>query len=34
MLIVLAMKFARDVVAEALALRRELMKRYPGVVAE
>lgn len=34
MLIVLAMKFVRDVFADAIQLRRELMKRYPGIVAE
>lgn len=34
MLIVIAMKFVRDVIADALELRRELMKRYPEVIAE
>jgi len=34
MFIVLAMKFVRDVMADAIQLRREMMKRYPGVIAE
>ncbi len=34
MLIVLALKFVRDVVADTFQLRREMMKRYPGVLAE
>jgi len=34
MFIVLALKFARDVIADAVQLRREMMKRYPGVLAE
>lgn len=34
MLIVLALKFVRDVFADAVQLRREMMKRYPGVLAE
>lgn len=34
MFIVLALKFARDVIADAFQMRREMLKRYPGVVAE
>lgn len=34
MLIVVAMKAIREIVAETFKLRRELMKRYPDVVAE
>ena len=34
MLIVVAMKFVRDVIADAFQLRREMMKRYPGLLAE
>jgi hypothetical protein len=34
MIIVTAMKAIRDVWAESLRLRRELAKRYPGVLAE
>ena len=34
MLIVVAMKTIREIISETLALRRELMKRYPGVLAE
>lgn len=34
MLIVIAMKFVRDVIADAFQLRREMAKRYPGVIAE
>ena len=34
MLIVVAMKLVRDVLADAFQLRREMMKRYPGVLAE
>ncbi len=34
MIIIAAMKFARDIWMEALELRRNLAKRYPGVMAE
>jgi len=34
MLIVAAMKAIREIVADTLKLRRELMKRYPGILAE
>jgi len=34
MLIVATMKAIRDIVAETFKLRRELAKRYPGVMAE
>jgi hypothetical protein len=34
MLIAVAMKTIREIISETFALRRELMKRYPGVVAE
>jgi hypothetical protein len=34
MIIVTAMKAIRDVWAESLKLRRELARRYPGVLAE
>ncbi len=34
MLIVVAMKFVRDVFADAFQLRRQMMKRYPGLMAE
>ncbi len=34
MLIVVALKALRDFIADTLELRREMMKRYPGVIAE
>lgn len=34
MLIVVAMKTIREIVAESLRLRRELLKRYPSVLAD
>jgi hypothetical protein len=34
MIIVVALKAAREIFAEAVKLRRELAKRYPGVMAE
>ena len=34
MIIVTAMKAIRDVWAESFKLRRELAKRYPGVLSE
>jgi len=34
MLIVIAMKFARDVIADTIQLRHDLMKRYPGFAGE
>ena len=34
MIIITVMKAVRDVWAETLKLRRELAKRYPGVLAE
>jgi hypothetical protein len=34
MIIVAAMKVIREVVVETMKLRRELAKRYPGVLAE
>ncbi len=34
MIIVVAMKVIREVVVETMKLRRELAKRYPGVLAE
>lgn len=34
MLIVIAIKFVRDVIADAFELRRTLMKRYPAIIAE
>jgi hypothetical protein len=34
MIIITAMKAIRDIWAESLKLRRELAKRYPGVLAE
>jgi hypothetical protein len=34
MIIVVALKAAREIFVEAVKLRRELAKRYPGVMAE
>jgi len=34
MLIVAAMKAIREIVAEAIQLRRDMAKRYPGMMAE
>jgi hypothetical protein len=34
MIIITAMKIIREVWTETLELRRELAKRYPGVLAE
>lgn len=34
MIIVVALKAAREIFVEAIKLRRELAKRYPGVLAE
>jgi hypothetical protein len=34
MIIVAAMKVLREVIVETMKLRRELAKRYPGVLAE
>ncbi len=34
MIIVTLMKAIRDIYVEAVELRRELAKRYPGVLAE
>lgn len=34
MLIVVALKALRDFIADTLELRREMMKRYPGVIGE
>lgn len=34
MIIITAMKAIRDIWAESLKLRRELAKRYPGVLSE
>ena len=34
MIIVVALKAAREIFVEAVKLRRELAKRYPGVTAE
>ncbi len=34
MLIVVALKTIREIVADSLKLRRELLKRYPGLIAE
>jgi hypothetical protein len=34
MIIITALKAIREVWTETLALRRELAKRYPGVLAE
>jgi len=34
MLIVVALKTIREIIAETFKLRRELLKRYPGVLAE
>jgi hypothetical protein len=34
MLIVAAMKAIREVIADTFKLRRELMKRYPGLITE
>ncbi len=34
MIIITAMKAIRDIWAETFELRRELAKRYPGVLAE
>ncbi|MBB4039308.1 hypothetical protein GGR34_000943 [Microvirga flocculans] len=34
MIIVAALKAIREVLVEAVKLRRELAKRYPGVMAE
>jgi hypothetical protein len=34
MIIITVMKAIRDVWAETIQLRRELAKRYPGVLAE
>ena len=34
MIIVVAMKAVREIIVETLKLRRELAKRYPGVMAE
>jgi len=34
MIIITALKAIRDVWAESIELRRELAKRYPGVLAE
>lgn len=34
MLIVTAMKVIREIVADTIKLRRELAKRYPGVLVE
>jgi hypothetical protein len=28
------MKIARDVIADTIRLRRDLMKRYPGLITE
>jgi hypothetical protein len=34
MLIVVAMKAIREIIADTFKLRREMMKRYPGVITE
>lgn len=34
MILVVALKAAREILVEAVKLRRELAKRYPGVMAE
>lgn len=34
MMIVVAMKAVREIFVETMKLRRELAKRYPGVLAE
>jgi hypothetical protein len=34
MIIVVALKAAREIFLEAVQLRRELAKRYPGLMAE
>jgi hypothetical protein len=34
MIIITAMKTIREIWTEALKLRRELAKRYPGILAE
>jgi hypothetical protein len=34
MLIVVAMKAVREIIAETFQLRREMAKRYPGILAE
>jgi hypothetical protein len=34
MIIITALKLAKDIWVETLQLRRELAKRYPGILAE
>lgn len=34
MLIVIALKAVREIIADTFKLRRELMKRYPGIITE
>jgi hypothetical protein len=34
MLIVVAMKAIREIIADTFKLRREMMKRYPGIITE